>query len=131
MEGKNWRLEGIYNTRIMSDTGLIAVCDVGQPDYFQNGVLIASAPQTARELDSAKARIERLEKALRFCQSVIKSGGMYDVAEQMAYKKAEAALSNIPESKLQEMSEATPDSLMSIMGDALHSEYTRPCDERP
>jgi len=121
----------MYNTRIMSDTGLIAVCDVDQPDYFQNGVLIAAAPETARKLEAAKARIERLEKALRFCQSVIKSGGMYDVAEQMAYKKAEAALSDAPESELQEMAAATPDRLQEILQNALHTEYMRPCDERP
>lgn len=64
MEVKKWRLEGMYNTRIMSDTGLIAVCDVDQPDYYQNGVLIAAAPETARKLAEAEARIEELEKAV-------------------------------------------------------------------
>lgn len=138
MKGKNWRLEGIYNTRIMSDTGLIAVCDVGQPDYFQNGVLIASAPQTARELVAAKARIEMLENALM--DALDQNGYSLSPIDKtpigLAPKwvdSARAAINWRGETleALQEMAEATPDGLMEIIGNALHSEYMRPCDQRP
>lgn len=49
-----------------------------QPELEANAKLIAAAPD--------------LLSALIFCQSVIKSQGMFDRSEQMAYDKAEAAI---------------------------------------
>lgn len=41
-----------------------------------------------------KAKHDKLLEALKFCQSVIKSGGMFDRSEQLAYEKAEEAINN-------------------------------------
>jgi hypothetical protein len=139
MEGKNWRLEGLYKIRIMSDNGVVAVCDIDHPEFESNGVLIANAPQTARELASAEARIERLENALMdaldqngYSMSPIdktpigRTPQWVDSARVAIDWRGSGALKG-----LQEMSEATPDGLMAIIGNALHSDYMRPCDERP
>lgn len=106
MSNAQWEVEGLCRTRIVSPEGLVAVCDVEHPEYIKNAALIAAAPETARRLaetqemlaeselrnDYKAERIAVLRDALVFCSSIIKAGGMLDISERMAYKKAQAAL---------------------------------------
>lgn len=47
---------------------------------------------TFDEVVRLKSQHAQLLEALQFCQSVIKSQGMFDLSERMAYDKAEAAI---------------------------------------
>lgn len=135
-----WKVEYPTHSRRPKVTAQkTTICDVGfelmerEVDHA-NAILIAAAPETARRLAEAEAREVVLREALSFCQSVIKSGGMHDLSERMAYDRAEAALrpgSDLQPDGLQEMAAATPEHLQEILQNALHAEYMRPCDERP
>lgn len=126
----------------------LAFHDVGNFDYdseyandWINGFLgwvdPASCLETSSDLAKAKARIKRLESALMDALDQNGYGigyGISPIGKTPTWVDTARAAIDWRGEYLegpQEMAAATPYRLQEILQIALHSEYMRPCDERP